>query len=540
MNGAAGAAGGAGVLPEFLRAMLAPAFYPNAPAGVQLIQTHISFVLLAGDEVYKVKKPVRFSFLDFSTLDRRRHFCNEELRLNRRLTSGVYLEVVSVCAGAAGYRLGSENDPQAVEYAVRMRRLPEEGMFAAIVRRGDAQRSHIEAIARRLVEFHAAADAGPDVARHGAPAALLERMRADFAESWRYRGHTVSEEDDQAIQDFCNDFVSTHEATLCARQAQGRIRDGHGDLRAEHVCFADTLQIIDCIEFDRRLRCRDVASEVAFLAMDIEHLGQPVLAADLIEMYADLAGDPEMISLVPFYQCYYAYIRGKVESLTSAEPEVEEPQRRAAATAAVGHFAQAYRYTWAYSPILIVVVGLSGSGKTTVARALHERLGFLHVNSDVVRKQLAGHPVDRPSPPAARPALYSSEQSRLTYEAMTDAARGELARGRGVIVDATFQRRAHRATMVELAAQAGVPLLFVECRCDEEEIRHRLDERVRSGSGASDADWDVYVVQRANYEDFSEEESAVAIAVAASDPLAQITRAVEVAARRRLAIELPV
>jgi len=521
-------------LPPVVRAMLDPAFYPGGPRNVRLVQTHISYVFLAGAEVFKIKKPVRFSFLDFSTLERRRHFCGDEVRLNRSLTTDVYLGVVAICPDGAGFRIGEEGDPDAVEYAVRMKRLPADRMFSEILARGEAADRHVQAIARRLVDFHAGADGGPEVAANGSPEALLAVLANDFSESHRYRGRTISDDDDRAIQDFLSDFVATRASFLRCRQEGGHIREGHGDLRAEHICFADELQIIDCVEFDARFRRRDVAAEVAFLAMDIEHLGHPALARSLVERYAQDSSDPDLAWLVPFYQCYFAYIRGKVDSLTGAEVEVGEADRAHAEQSARRHFAQAYRYTWTYSPMLIVVGGLSGSGKTTIARALRERVGFGHVNSDIVRKELTGHATDRPAPAEAKPFLYAAEQSRRTYERMHDLAREELARGRGVIVDATFQRRVDRAAIRELAYARKVPILFVECRCDEEEIRRRLDRRVRSGTGASDADWDVYRAQVANYESFPLSEADTHVVVRSTDPLPAILAQIEAAARRRL------
>ncbi len=514
--------------------MLDAAFYPHAPDDVQLVQTHISYVFLAGEEVYKLKKSVRFSFLDFSTLERRRHFCREEVRLNRRLSSDIYLGVVAVCADDSGFRLGAEDDAAAVEYAVRMKRLPAEQMFSEMLARGEAGEEHIETIAMRLVEFHAQADAGPEVAANGAPEALLALMANDFSESARYRGRTVSPADDGAIQVFCKEFVATHAPLLRARQAAQRIREGHGDLRAEHLCFSDGLQIIDCIEFDVHLRCRDVAAEVAFLAMDIESLGHVELAQRLVERYASLASDSDLAFLVPFYQCYFAYIRGKVESLTSGEDEVAAADRERAAESARRHFAQAYRYSWAYSPLLLAVGGLSGSGKTTVAQALQQRTGFAHVNSDVVRKRLTGHATDRPAPASAKAYLYAGEQSRRTYETMFELARAELARGSGVIVDATFQRRVDRAAVYRLARECSVPVLFVECRCDAGEIRRRLEQRVRSGRGASDADWSVYLGQRERYEEFTADEEQSRVAITSSAPMSTIVERVEAAARRQL------
>ena len=499
--------------------MLDPSFYPHDPDGVELIQTHISYVFLAGDRVYKVKKTVRFSFLDFSTIARRRYYCHEEVRLNRRLAADVYVGVVaireiegvfSLASGADPLSLASQGDPlslaseenpDVVDYAVVMRRLPEEQMFSAILARGEAEERHVDAIAERLVEFHRGAEAGPDITANGDPTRIREAMDADFAESYRYRGRTISQDDDRAIQRFCHDYLATRESLLRKRQAEGRIRDCHGDLRAEHVCFAGRLTVIDCIEFEPRFRYRDVAAEIAFLAMDIEDLGYKELARLLVRRYSELAADPDLPSLVPFYGCHLAYIRGKVDSLKSLEEEVGEAGRSAAESSARHHFALAHRLTWAYSPMVIAVCGLSGTGKTSVAEALAERTGFAHLSSDVFRKKLAGHSTVRPAPAAARASLYSEEMGRRTYAAMMDEAARHLRAGDGVVLDATFQRRAHRAPVYELARASGVPLLFAECRCPEPEIRRRLDVRVRSAAGPSDADWDVYLAQRGAWED---------------------------------------
>ncbi len=483
--------------------MLDPALYPLPTARVELVQTHISYVFLNDTEVYKVKKPVRFSFLDFSSLERRRHFCGEEVRLNRRLAPDTYLGVVSLRADHGGYRLGEADAADAVEYAVRMKRLPGEQMFSEILRRGAAAESHIERIAHRLVEFHGSVDGGPEVAANGSPEALRATMDGDFSECERYRGITIDTADDRNLQEFCRRFVDQHQEVFRARQRGGRIRECHGDMRAEHICFVDGLQFIDCIEFDARFRNRDVAAEVAFLAMDIEHLGRPDLARRLVDVYAGACGDAELPFLVPFYECYFAYIRGKVQSLKSLEAEVAAADRDAAVRDAAAFFAQAGRYTWAYSPALVVVSGLSGSGKTTVAAALHERLGFAHFNSDVVRKEIAGLATGVPAAERDKQWLYSSELNRRTYERLRELARAELEAGRGVIVDATFQRAAHRAVFAELARELALPVLFVECVCDEAEVRRRLVARSRSRTGASDADWEVYVRQRQNYEPFT-------------------------------------
>lgn len=512
-------------LPPAIAALLDPAIYPHRPDTVELVQTHISYVFLAGDAVYKVKKPVRFAFLDFSTLERRGDFCREEVRLNRALAGDVYRDVVAVCPRDGGFGLGPDGSPDAVEYAVHMRRLPADRMLNALLDRGAATAALIDRIAAKLASFHATADAGPEVARGGDPAVIAALLERDFAEVDAFHGTTITAADDAAIRRFCRRFLAEHEALLRRRQAEGRIREGHGDLHTEHICCTDQLEIFDCIEFNAEFRRRDVAAEIAFLSMDLEFHQRPDLAAHLVRRYAELAQDTGLAALVPFYACQRAYIRGKVDSLKSAEPEVDAAERGAARDSAVAHFALAYRYTWSYRPRLAVVMGLSGSGKSSLAAALQARTGFAHVNSDSVRKRLAG------LPPTARPgpALYTPERNIATYEEMHRLATETLATGRGVILDATFQRRAHRDAVRAVARRAGVPIVFVECVCPDDEVRARLVERGRRNDDASDADWDVYQRQREVYEPFSSAESGDRIVADTTRPQAELIAETEAA-----------
>ena len=514
-------------LPAIVEAMLQPDFYAPRPARVELVQTHISYVFLAGDAVYKLKKPVRFAFLDFSTLELRRHFCHEEVRLNRRLAPDVYRGVVAVCRRAGGFALAAEESADAVEYAVHMRRLPDERMLSHLLERGTVGTGLIDAIAARLAAFHATADAGPTVVRGGDPEVITAEMDEDFREVDTFHADTIAADDDAAIRRFCHDFLRRHDALLRRRQRDGRIRDGHGDLHTEHICCTDPLVIFDCIEFKPSFRHRDVAAEIAFLAMDLVYHGRDDLADGLVARYGELTHDADLSMLVPFYACHRAYIRGKVDSLQSAEPEVSADQRAAARQSARQHFALAYRYTWAYTPRLVVVVGLSGSGKSTVAAALHARTGFAHINSDSTRKRLAGLALTaRPGP-----ALYTPEHSARTYAAMYAAAAAALNGKRGAILDATFQRRADREAARAVASRAGVPIRFVECACPDAEMRRRLAERARRDDDASDADWAISQQQRRSYEAFAADEIGERVAVDTTAPPDTVLAAIEQALR---------
>lgn len=517
-------------LPAFISAMLDPGFYPHRPAAVTLVQTHISYVLLAGSEVYKVRKPVRFSFLDFSTLDRRRYDCGEEVRLNRRLAPDVYRGVVSVCAENGRFRLGAEDDPSRVEYAVHMRRLPEDRRLDQLLVRGAVAPAMIDQIAERLATFHREASAGDEVIANGRPAAVAAILDGNFAAVLPFRDATVPAADDDAIQNFAHDFLARHDSLFRKRQAQKRIREGHGDLHTDHVYFANGLVIVDCIEFNTAYRYCDVASDIAFLSMDLDYLGHAELAAQLVERYAALADDPDLPRLVPFYASYRAYVRGKVDSLKSVEDEVGPDEQNAARDSARRHFDLAYRYTWVATPALVVVAGLSGTGKSTVAAELQRRTGFVHINSDVVRKRLAGlAPTDR-GQAAYRAGLYSPEHSVRTYDAMYEMADAALAAGRGAIVDATFQLAVGRQAARRIAAGRVVPFLLVECRCPEGDIESRLRKRTERGDSASDADWEIHLEQRRRCEPFTEPDRLVLDTTASP---AELSRRIERTLRER-------
>jgi len=520
-------------LPAPIRAMLRAQMYPHAPATVELVQTHISYVLLAGTDVYKVKKPVRFSFLDFSTLERRHHFCQEEVRLNRRLAPDVYHGVVAICPEGDTFRFAPETEAGAVEYAVHMRRLPAERMLDTLLDRGTVTVTMIVAVARRLADFHRAADAGPDVSANGEPAAILAVLQDNYANARPFRDVTVPAGDDDAIQAFAHGFLKQHEPLFRQRQAQHHIRECHGDLHTEHVCFDPEPVIFDCIEFSRQFRYCDTASEIAFLAMDLDYHDRPDLARHLVSAYATYAGDPALALLVPFYQCYRAYVRGKVDSLKSAEEEVETGEREQARLSAQRHFALAYRYTWAYSRVLVVIAGLSGTGKSAVATVLRVRTGFAHVNSDVVRKQLEGAAANTRLRAVYGGGLYTPAHSARTYNAMLAAAREHVEAGHGVILDATFQRRADRDAARALAAALGVPFILIECWCPDEQVRQRITLRQRSGAGPSDADWSVYLEQRRGYEPIAPDEFEGHFRLDTAGPLNAVVADVERILRQR-------
>ncbi len=495
-------------LADLLTALRQPACYPHHPAQVEVVQTHISVVFLAGEVVYKLKKPVQFSFLDYSTLALRQHYCQEEVRLNRRLAPTVYLGVVPLLYTGDAYRIREAvnmKDAAVVEYLVRMRRLPPDRTLAALLADGRVTKEGIHALAKRLVHFHHTATT-QDATVYGAPAVIWQALADNFHETASFIGHTLSDKQYAVIQNFSQHFFTEHQELFTHRITHNRVREGHGDLRCEHVYFLDEgITIIDCIEFSPRLRTCDVASELAFLAMDLELSGAPALAAELVHTYAVQAADDDLLRLLPFYQCYRAYVRGKVESLKSREPEVPAAERERARQQARRAFRLAYRYTRGTpTPALIVVCGRVGTGKSTVAQLLSEHTGFSVLNSDVVRKRLAGLLPTARVGADYRTGLYSEDFTQRTYTALWTQAEAELRAGRGVIVDATYKRRADRRALCDLGSQQGVPVLFLECRASATAVEQRLREREQRGDAVSDATWAIALQEQHDFPPFDD------------------------------------
>ncbi|MBI3245468.1 MAG: AAA family ATPase [Deltaproteobacteria bacterium] len=495
-------------LADLLTALQHPSCYPHHPEQVEMIQTHISAVFLAGEEVYKLKKPVRFSFLDYSTLELRRHYCREEVRLNRRLAPSTYLGVVPVLRIGNDYRIREAvNMPEATvaDYLVRMRRLPPERTLEALLAAGRVEKENIHTLAKRLAHFHLTA-ATKDAAVYGAPSVVWQALADNFTETRLFVGQTISEKQYRTIQDFSQRFFAEHQNLLAQRVLQDRVREGHGDLRCEHVYFLDQgIEMIDCIEFSPRLRTCDVASELAFLTMDMELHGAPHLAAELTHAYATQADDAELFTLLPFYRCYRAYVRGKVESLKSRQPEVPPQEQERARWQARRAFRLAYRYARGeLAPVLLVVCGRVGTGKSTVAQLLGAHTGFAVFNSDVVRKRLAGLSPTARASDEYRSGVYSEDFTRRTYAALLTHAEEELHSGRGVIVDATCKQPADRRSLLALGERLNVPVVFVECRAPLAEVERRLRERERRGDSVSDATWEIACQQEADFPPFDD------------------------------------
>jgi len=329
-------------LPDLVRALLNPRAYPEPPARVELVQTQISYVFLAGDLVYKVKKPVDMGFLDYSTLEKRFTLCHKEVELNRRLCPDAYLGVVTVTLEKGAYKIDGQGKP--LEYAVKMRRLPTESMMDVLLAGGKVTPEMVGRVAQKIADFHGRAATGEEIIRLGGLEAVIKNTEENFDQTEKYFDVIITPQTFEHIRDYTHGFIRENRPLFKRRAVGGRIRDCHGDLHAAHVCFCDNLCIYDCIEFIDRLRYTDVTADVAFLAMDLDHYGRADLAGVFVETYVGTSGDKELLKLLNFYKCYRAYVRGKVGCFQYDDPLISPEDKGRIIAAARSYFELAESY----------------------------------------------------------------------------------------------------------------------------------------------------------------------------------------------------
>lgn len=526
---------------------------------VTVIQTHASAVVLAPELVYKLKKSKNFGFFDFSTPSLRRHFCGEEVRVNRRFAPNVYLGVAPVLVFSGGrFRFGPAFAPEEapmpgtilegghiVDYAVVMVRLPDEAMLESRVRAGTATAALLKEIAQHVAAFHATSLTDEHIASFGSLEVIRGNWEENFAQMRPYIGRTLDAATYEQIAGYIHGFLEQRSSLFSSRISEGHIRDCHGDLRLQHVYILEgetadaarqlpRLAILDGIEFNERFRYSDVTSEVAFLTMELEAASHCDLAHAFVEGYVAESDDQALRELLPFYSCYRACVRGKVLSFQVDEPEVPVAQREVARQQAISLFELATSYTSGPTrPTLMLIGGLMGTGKSTLADTLRDELGWMLFSSDTIRKRLAHVDPAEPHANAYGQGLYSQKWTARTYDALLASARVTLAQGRSALLDASFISREDRQAAARMAAAYDADVVFVECTCPKEVALKRLAQRwkvrigeckgvVEEASRASDARPDLYEAQSAAWDAYRPEEEPGMkwIAVTTARPLA--------------------
>ncbi len=490
------------------QALLQAENFPETTGPIEYRETHVSRLYFTDRHVYKIKKPVNLGFLDFSTLEARLFFCREEVRLNCRLCPGTYLGVAEIRRKGDQIHIGDKGE--IMDYAVVMNRLPEERMLDRLIETGDPTLpGHMSSLARILVHFHKETD----IVRINDRRSNLEVVRINWEENFRqsapFAGGILTEKALKACREFVGDFLEEYQSLVLRREAEGFVRDGHGDLHAEHICLTEPVCIYDCIEFNRRFRVADTAADLAFLLMDLEFRRRRDLAAILLNRYLELSGDGEMLSLLPFYKSYRAFVRGKVEGILSEDRSAGENTRQEAARLSRRYFNQALAYL--FPPTLIITCGLMGTGKTTVARELSELIGARYFCSDQIRKELAGLEASTRILDSYEQGIYSPEFTQRTYDRLLECTVSALKSGQTVIADASFIHRPRREAFRRAAAEAGVPFYILQMTLDPDILAHRLDRRENLGREISDGRRELLGDQKEHFDVPSENEGTIII-----------------------------
>jgi aminoglycoside phosphotransferase family enzyme/predicted kinase len=469
-----------------------------------VVETHISWVFLAGDRAYKVRKPVVMPFLDYSTLARRKNMAEEELRLGRRLAPELYLGVRPLFSTGSGLALDGRGDP--VEYAVEMRRFSPDQTLDSGLTQGQVDGKLMRSLGARVANFHAAAP----VRSGWGPEAVATAVDDNFATLLEVEAGPDLARQLHAGHRFAGSFLD-HGREIFAARARTSVREGHGDLRAEHVVIGEQIEIFDPVEFDPALREIDVSADLAFLVMDLERHGRPDLAAELLSAYREEGGDPGDDRLVYFYATYRAWVRAKVAWLRARQHGLDATDLAEVARLAELGGLLAWR---ARCPLALVVCGPGASGKTYLARQLSRATGLAHLNSDVVRKALLGLSPEQPAPLEA----YEDEWNHRTYGELGRRAAAELEAGGGVVVDATFRHRADREAFASAYGSPSAPV-FVECRTPAAVIAARAKERTGERDQSSDADVSIALRQQETFEALDEVPPARHVALRTDRPV---------------------
>ncbi len=490
---------------RLIAALLDPRRSPLGPGKIRLIETHISWVLLAGHYAYKIKKAVDLEFLDFTALSARQFYCTEELRINRRMAPEIYLEVVAIGGSPAAPALDRE---PAIEYAVKMRRFPAGQLLDKLLPKGLVTPQHIDALARTLAAFHRALPPALPNTPYGTPESIRSAASQNFDQmeglavgDAQLRGELA------AARRATEAEYAAREGDFAARRAHGFVRECHGDLHLGNVALIRGQPVpFDGIEFSADLRWEDVMSETAFLAMDLLRHGEPALAFRFLNGYLEAGGDYAGLSTLPFYLGYRAMVRAKISAIRASQPGLAKRAQARQLAACREYIALAGHCLEARRPALVITHGLPGSGKTTFAQAALERLGAIRIRSDVERKRLFG--LDPLANSRVSADIYSQDATRRTYARLHELARIGLAAGFPVIVDAAFLRRGERAQFHRLANAMHVPFAIASLHAPDAVMQARIAQRQAEARDASEADADVLLLLQRVQEPLSEAEAA--------------------------------
>ena len=481
---------------SLIEALQNPALYPHPVEGFEVIETHISWVLLTGPYAYKLKKPVNFGFLDFSSREAREHFCHEELRLNQRTAPDIYLEVLPVTGSLEAPQLGG--DGPVLDHVLKMRQFPQSGLLSNVLARGELMPAHIDALAREIADLHAEAKRVPIEHALGSAEAVMAPVRQNFEQIRPLIEDAADLAQLEHLEAWAEDTFTRLQPLLDQRKGDGFIRECHGDIHLANVTLLDDhVLLFDCIEFNEPFRLIDVISDAAFLAMDLEDRGLKSLSRRFINAYLELTGDYRGLALLPFYKAYRAMVRAKISLFRLAQEQ--DPVERVVILRQYRNYAAlAESYSAIPARFLAITHGVSAVGKSHVAMRLVEAFGAIRLRSDVERKRLF--------PAAGEAELYSGAATLTTYSHLHQHAAAILLAGFPAVLDATYLKQAQRQAAHAVAEQTGVAFLILDCHAPEAVIAAWLAERQAEGHDPSDATLEVIRAQEAGREPLNDAE----------------------------------
>jgi len=503
----------------FVKALKDPLTYGDDIDQVRLLQTHISFVALTDSYVYKIKKPVNFGFLDFSSLEKRRHFCEEEIRLNKRLCPDIYLDVVRITENKDASKLTINGTGDIVDYAVKMKQFSQENIMTTLLEKEQVTKDHIDSLCNILIDFYKRSDSTKEIDSYGTPSSVKQNIDENFEQTTDMIDITIPQETYNIIKVANERFFKDHEHHLSDRMINGHIRDCHGDLHSGNIVINDTndICVFDCIEFNKRFRFIDVASDIGFLSMDLDFHNHFYLSSYLIQQYVAQGKDTSLFDVLNFYRSYRAYVRGKVIGFQLNDPHIEQEKRDSIITIAKKYYALSRYYAELFErqisdkrSIVFLVSGLTGTGKSTLASKLSIDYHAEILNTDIVRKKLAGIDTFERHHDEPNTGLYDPKNIQQTYQKVMELGSHFLKKKRNIILDATFQKRKHRILAQELAREHDAVFVPILCSCPEDIAKKWLDQRLHEQT-ASDGRWEIYQSMKKSFEPFGKDEDHITI-----------------------------
>lgn len=487
-----------------LQAMGQASFYPHpVETPITCLQTHCSAVFLTGDYAYKVKKPVDFGFLDYSTPTKRRHFLQEELRLNKPVAPDIYRQVLSLYYRDGQWHWGDKDDQnndqgnQGDDYALQMAQFPQDCLLSSLFEQGQLTDEHMVRLGKRVADFHQQTPTNDEITAFGDPDVIWRSVADNFRATHPYIGTAQTQQQFDETQGFCERFYRENYGVFQQRQRAGKIRECHGDLHLNNLCdWHGTIQLFDRIEFNQPFRFVDVMYDVAFTVMDLEAKGRSDWAYLFLNTYLEQTGDWEGLAVLPFYLCRQAYVRAKVTSFLLNDDNLTPAAKAQALTTAQHYYTLAWQYTQKSTGQWVVMSGLSGSGKSTVARHLSLQLPAIWIRSDAVRKHLGKISLDQ----VGDRRLYSPEMTAMVYQQLYELGLGAINAGFDCILDAKFDRVEWRSPFVQRAQAQGINLRIVHCQAPLKVLKERLQRRQED---ISDATADLLTDQQQQWQPFT-------------------------------------